>query len=81
MDLALCAVVHDLEVLDIALVQQDLSDALLHVGSGDVHGVVLGADGVADAGEHIRDWICDMHGDGSSYFRVAVLGRFSSEVS
>jgi hypothetical protein len=61
-DDALGAVVDELEALDIALVQQDLSNALFHVGSGDVDGLMLGAVRVADAGEHIRNGICDMHG-------------------
>ena len=60
-DGALSTVVNDLEGLDVALVQQDLSDALLHVGSGNIHGLVLGIVGVADTGEHIGNRISDVH--------------------
>ena len=74
MDDTLGSVLHHLEVLDIALIQQDLSDALLHVGGGNINGVVLGVVGVADAGQHIRNRIGDMHNK-SSYFRVAALSR------
>ena len=69
-DGALSTVVNDLEGLDVALVQQDLSDALLHVGSGNIHGLVLGIVGVADTGEHIGNRISDVHTCSSSYFRV-----------
>ena len=81
MDHALQAVVDHLEVLDIALVQQDLSDALLHVGSGDVNGVVLGTVGVADAGEHIRNRIGDMHVKSSYFQSCGLISRSGSEVS
>ena len=60
-DDALGPVADGLEVLDIALVQQNLGDGLLHVGSGDIHGVMLGVVRVADAGEHIRNGIGDLH--------------------
>src|SRR5699024_2625825 len=60
-DDTLGAVVDELEALDIALVQQDLSNALLHVGSRNVDGFMLGVVRVADAGEHIRNRIGDMH--------------------
>ena len=60
-DNALGAVVDELEVLDIALVQQDLRDGLLHVGRRHVHGVMLGVVRVADAGEHIRNGIRNVH--------------------
>ena len=73
-DDTLGSVLHHLEVLDIALIQQNLSDALLHVGGGNINGVVLGVVGVADAGQHIRNRIGDMHNK-SSYFRVAALSR------
>ena len=36
-------IVDELEALDIALVQQNLSNALFHVGGGDVDGLMLGA--------------------------------------
>ena len=61
-DHALQAVVLHGEALDVALIQQDLSNALLHVGSGDIHGFMLGVVCVADAGQHIRNRIGDMHG-------------------
>ena len=61
MDHALGTVFHQLESLDITLVQQNLGNGLLHVGSGDVDGVVLGVVRVADAGEHIRNGICNVH--------------------
>ena len=72
-DDALGAVVDELEALDIALVQENLSDALLHVGSGDVDGLMLGAVRVADAGQHIRNGVCDVHGMFSSSFEVTAL--------
>ena len=60
-DHALRAVVDQLEVLDIALFQQDLRDGLFHVGRGDIHGVMLGVVRVADPGQHIRNGIGDVH--------------------
>src|SRR5699024_5911431 len=60
-DHTLGAVVHQLESLDVALVQQDLGNGLLHVGSGDVDGVMLGVVRVADTGEHIRNGIGNVH--------------------
>ena len=60
-DRALGTIVNDLIALDVALVQQNLSDALLHVGSGDIHSVMTGTVCVADAGEHIRNGVSDMH--------------------
>ena len=75
-DKALGAVVDELEALDIAFVQQDLSDALLHVGSGNIDGLMLGAVRVADAGEHIRNGICDVHGMFSSSFEVTANRLF-----
>ena len=66
-DDTLGAVVNNLEVLDVALIQQNLSDTLLHIGGGNINGVVLGTVCVADAGQHIRNRIGDMHGK-SSYF-------------
>ena len=69
-DDALGTVLHDLEGLDVALIQQDLSDALLHVGSRNVDGLVLGVVGVADTGQHIGNRISDVHTNVSSYFRV-----------
>ncbi|MBQ6663690.1 MAG: hypothetical protein IJM69_09150, partial [Firmicutes bacterium] len=40
------AVVHQLVGLDIALIQQDLNDGLLHLGRGHVHGLMLGGAGI-----------------------------------
>ena len=60
-DDALGTIVDELEVLDIALIQQDLRDGLLHIGRGDVHGVMLGVVRVADTGQHIRNGIGDLH--------------------
>jgi len=60
-DDALGTIVDELEVLDIALIQQDLSDALLHVGGRDVNGLMLGIVGVADTGQHIGNRISDVH--------------------
>lgn len=40
---------------------QLIDDGLLHIGRGDVHGVMLGVVRVADAGEHIRNGIRDVH--------------------
>ena len=69
-DNALGTVVDNLEGLNVALIQQDLSDALLHVGSRNVDGLVLGVVGVADTGQHIGNRISDVHTNVSSYFRV-----------
>src|SRR5699024_7974147 len=74
-DNALRSVVDQLEVLDIALLQQDLRDGLLHVGRGDVHSVMLGVVRVADAGEHIRNGIRDMH---ESLPPILITGRWVS---
>ena len=61
MNHALGTVVHQLEGLDVTLVQQDLGNGLLHVGCGDVDGVMLGVVRVADTGEHIRNGIGNVH--------------------
>ena len=61
MNNALGTIVNDLIALDIALIQQDLSNALLHVGGGNVNGVVTGTVGVADTGQHIGNRISDVH--------------------
>ena len=49
-DDALKAVIDELIGLDVSLVHKNLSDALLHVGGGNVNGVMLGTVGIADAG-------------------------------
>ena len=79
-DDALGAVVDELEALNIALVQQDLRNGLLHVGSGNVDSGMLGAVRVADAGEHIRNGICDVH-DSLPPFRVTGNACISGKVS
>ena len=58
---ALIAVVHQREGLDVALVQQNLRNGLLQVGSGDIHSVVLSRVGVPDTGQHICYGIGDLH--------------------
>ena len=58
---ALIAVVDNVESLDIALVQQDLSNGLLQVGCGDIHGFVLCRVRVPDTGQHICYGIGDLH--------------------
>ena len=68
---AMKRILDHLEILDVALVQQDLSDALLHIGSGDIYGLMLCVARVADAGQHIRDRVCDVHTEISSLFEVA----------
>ena len=60
-DDALGAVLDQLEGLDVALSQKDLSDSLLHLGSGDVNSVVLGGAGIADTGQHVGDGVGDLH--------------------
>ena len=60
-DHALGAVVLDGEGLDVALVEQDLRNGLLEVGSGDVDRRVLRVVGIADAGQHVRNGIGDLH--------------------
>ena len=58
---ALVAIVNQLEGLDVALVQQDLSNSLLQVGSRDIHGFVLRRVRVTDSGQHICYGIGDLH--------------------
>ena len=60
-DNTLLAVVGDFHTLDVALINQDLADCLLQVGSRNVHGRVFGSAGVADASEQVRDRIGDLH--------------------
>ena len=60
-DDALGAVIDELEALDVAFVKEDLSDCLLHLGSGDIDGFMLCAAGVADACQHICNGVCDLH--------------------
>ena len=78
---ALGTIVNDLIALDIALIQQDLSNALLHVGGGNVNGVVTGTVGVADTGEHIRNGIGDMHSVNPPNLELRSFLRFGHEVS
>ena len=60
-DDALVAIVNDGVGLDVALVQQDLSNSLLQVGSRYIHSVVLSRVGVPDSGQHICYGIGDLH--------------------
>ena len=50
-----------LHALDVALVNQNLADSLLHVGSGDLHRRVFGSASVADASQQVRDRISNLH--------------------
>ena len=59
-DSALGTVGNDLEGLDIALIQQNLSDALLHVGGGNVNVLMLGSVRGADTGQHIGNRVSDV---------------------
>ena len=56
-DGALLTVIHDGKALDVAFVNEDLRDGLLHVGCRDVNGSVLRGIRVPDAGEHIGNYI------------------------
>ena len=58
----LSTVVDNLEVLDVAFVEQYLSDGLLHLRSGYINGLVLCCAGIADASQHIGRRIGDLHG-------------------
>ena len=61
MNHALLAVLFDGVGLNVALVEQDLCDVLLQIGSGDIHGVVLCRVSVPDSGQHICYGIGDLH--------------------
>ena len=43
------------------IIKNKRGNGLLHVGSGDIHGVMLCVVRVADAGEHIRNGIGNLH--------------------
>ena len=58
---SLDGVVLHLHALDVALVNQNLADSLLHVGSGDLHRRVFGSASVADASQQVRDRISNLH--------------------
>ena len=60
-DDALGAVINELEALDVAFLEKNFGDGLLHLGIRDVHGFVPSAASVADAGQHIGDGIGDLH--------------------
>jgi len=60
-DHALLAVLLNGVCLDIALVEQDLGNVLLEVGSGDIHSFVLCRVRIPDSGEHICNGIGDLH--------------------
>ena len=61
MDDPLLAVLFDLKALNIALINKNLSNCLLHVRCGDVHRIVLGGVRVANPGQHIGDRIGYLH--------------------
>ena len=60
-DDALGAVFDDLIGLDVALVEQDLRDGLLQVGSGHIDALVLCRVCIPDTGQHIGNGISDLH--------------------
>ena len=60
-DDALVAIVNDGVGLDVALVQQDLSNSLLQVGSRNINSFVLCRVSVPDSGQHICYGIGDLH--------------------
>ena len=60
-DGALDGIVLDLHTLDVALVNQNLADRLLHVRCGDLHRRVFGSASVADASQQVRDRISNLH--------------------
>ena len=61
MDHALVAVIDHGVGLDVALVQQNLGNSLLQIGSGDIHGFVLRRVRIPDTGQHICYGIGDLH--------------------
>ena len=79
-DDALGSVVNELIGLDVALVQQDLDDRLLHLGGGDIDGFMLGGAGIADTCEHVGNGIGDLHLGISSLLELPVLPGSGSEV-
>ena len=79
-DDALGSVVNELIGLDVALVQQDLDDRLLHLGGGDIDGFMLGGAGIADTCEHVGNGIGDLHLGISSLLELPVLSGSGSEV-
>ena len=79
-DDALGTVVDHLEVLDVALVEKDLGDGLLHLGRRNVDGLMLGASGVADAGQHIGNGVGDLHVVFLLYLELPGFSRFHTEV-
>ena len=60
-DHALVAVIDHGVGLDVALVQQNLGNSLLQIGSGDIHGFVLCRVRIPDTGQHICYGIGDLH--------------------
>ena len=55
--------------------------ALLHVGSGDVHGLMLCVVGVADTGQHISNRISDVHYEFPPNLELQAFACLGSEVS
>ena len=80
-DDALGAVVDNLEALDLAFIEKDLSNCLLHLRCGDIDSFMLRYTGVADAGQHICNGVCDLHNFFSFFrsYRGLALG-FGDEV-
>src|SRR5439155_22180905 len=60
-NLALLAVVDLVELLDVALVLEDLRDAGADLAVGDEHEAPTDPVGVPDAGEHVRDGVLIVH--------------------
>ena len=60
-DNALLVILDNLIVLDISLVNKNLGNSLLHVGSGDIHRIVLGRVCVTDPRQHVGDGVGDLH--------------------
>ena len=60
-DDALFAIFDDLIILYVSLVNKNLGNSLLHVGSGDIHRIVLGRVCVPDSRQHVGNGIGDLH--------------------
>src|SRR5450759_549240 len=61
-DLGAHAFGHGLEVFDVAFRLQHVGDGELHLRGRHIGEVVTGNERVADASEHIGDWVSDRHG-------------------
>ena len=60
-DNALGVALYNLERLDVAFIEQDLGNSLLHLGCGYIHTGMTSIASVADTSQHIRDRISDLH--------------------